>query len=160
LTVRDNCVYLKTLGGLQQVDVILRRQDDDYCDPLELRHDSSLGIAGLVQAVHSQNVAVANALGSGLLESPALMMFLPRLCKYLLGQELRMPSVSSYWCGDQSARQYVLDNLPRMVIKPTFPSGGGPRDPVFAETLSKDALSELRERIMASPTEFVGEDQI
>src|SRR4051812_26120454 len=105
LTVRDNHVFLKTLGGLQQVDVILRRQDDDYCDPLELRHDSSLGIAGLVQAVHSGNVAVANALGSGLLETPALMMFLPRLCRYFLGEELKIPSVNSYWCGDPAARQ-------------------------------------------------------
>ena len=93
LTVRDNKVYLKTLGGLQQVDVIMRRQDDEFCDPLELRTDSALGVAGLVQAVQSGNVAVANALGTGLLETPALMMFLPRLCKHLLVEELRLPSV-------------------------------------------------------------------
>ncbi len=158
LTVRDNHVYLKTLSGLQQVDVILRRQDDDFCDPLELRGDSSLGIPGLVQAIHSNNVAVANALGTGMLETPALMMFLPRLCKHVFGEELQLPSVNSYWCGDSSARQYVFDNLHRMVVKLTFAQGTS--EPIFGETLSREALAELRERIAASPVEFVAEDQI
>jgi uncharacterized alpha-E superfamily protein len=158
LTVRDNHVYLKTLSGLQQVDVILRRQDDDFCDPLELRGDSSLGIPGLVQAVHSGNVAVANALGTGMLETPALLMFLPRLCRHVLGEELKLPSVNSYWCGDAGARQYVLDNLSRMVIKPTFAQGAS--EPIFGETLSSEGLSELRSRIRATPVDFVAEDQI
>ncbi|MES1167117.1 MAG: circularly permuted type 2 ATP-grasp protein, partial [Pseudomonadota bacterium] len=158
LTVRDNHVYLKTLGGLQQVDVILRRQDDDFCDPLELRGDSSLGIPGLVQAVHSGNVAVANALGTGMLETPALMMFLPRLCKHLLGEDLKMPSVNSYWCGDHQSRKYVLDNLHRLVIKPTFPQGIS--EPIFGESLSAQGLADLRARIQATPVDFVGEDQV
>ena len=81
LTVRDERVYLKTLGGLEPVDVILRRLDDDFCDPLELRADSSLGVPGLVQAVRAGNVLVANALGSGVLETPALLAFLPALCR-------------------------------------------------------------------------------
>src|SRR6266851_2236951 len=100
LTVRDRRVFLKLLGGLQPVDVILRRQDDDYCDPLELRRDSFLGVPGLVQAVRAGNVAVANPLGSGLVETPALMAFLPKLCRQLLGEPLKMPSVPSWWCGD------------------------------------------------------------
>ncbi len=103
LTVRDNRVYLKLLGGLQPVDVILRRLDDDFCDPLELRRDSFLGVPGLVQAVRAGNVAVANALGSGLVESPALLAYLPGLCRYLLGEELKMPSVATWWCGDPAA---------------------------------------------------------
>ncbi|HVT80481.1 MAG TPA: circularly permuted type 2 ATP-grasp protein, partial [Phycisphaerae bacterium] len=158
LTVRDNHVYLKTLSGLQQVDVILRRQDDDFCDPLELRGDSSLGIPGLVQAIHSGNVAVANALGTGMLETPALLMFLPRLCKHLFGEELKLPSVNSYWCGDAQARQYVLDNLPRLVIKPTFSQGSS--EPIFGEALTTERLSEMRARILAAPADFVAEDQI
>src|ERR1700681_1109240 len=88
LTVRDTRVFLKLLGGLQQVDVILRRLDDDFCDPLELRSDSFLGVPGLVQAVRAGNVAVANALGSGLVETPALQAFLPALCRRLLGEDL------------------------------------------------------------------------
>ncbi len=103
LTVRDDRVYLKLLGGLQPVDVILRRLDDDYCDPLELRGDSFLGVPGLVQAVRAGNVAVANPLGSGLVETPALLAFLPALCRRLLGEELRMPSVPTWWCGDPTA---------------------------------------------------------
>src|SRR5579864_8622877 len=85
LTVRDNHVYMKTLGGLLPVDVIVRRQDDSYCDPLELRADSMLGVAGLLQAVSAGNVAVANALGSGLLECAAPASFLPALCRHILG---------------------------------------------------------------------------
>ena len=103
LTVRDNRVYLKLLGGLQPVDVILRRLDDDYCDPLELRGDSFLGVPGLVQAVRAGNVAVANALGSGLVETPALLAYLPALCRHLLGEDLKMPSVPTWWCGDPVA---------------------------------------------------------
>jgi uncharacterized circularly permuted ATP-grasp superfamily protein/uncharacterized alpha-E superfamily protein len=158
LTVRDNHVYLKTLGGLQQVDVILRRQDDDFCDPLELRADSSLGVPGLVQAVHSGNVAVANALGSGILETPALMMYLPNLCRHLLGEDLKLPSVGAYWCGDAAARSHVLANLHRMVIKPTFHHGG--YEPVFGESLSQSQLAEWRDRISACPRDYVGEEQI
>ena len=158
LIVRDNYVYLKMLGGLQRVDVILRRQDDDFCDPLELRADSALGIPGLVQAVYSGNVAVANALGSGLAETPALMMFLPAICRRLLDEDLILPSVESFWCGNAESRQFVLDNLSRMVIKPAFV---GSRDkPVFARNLSHDELENLRAGIMASPSNCVGEHYV
>ncbi len=158
LIVRDNHVYLKMLGGLQRVDVILRRQDDDFCDPLELRADSALGVPGLVQAVYSGNVAVANALGSGLAETPALMMFLPAICRRFFGEDLKLPSVESFWCGSATARQYVMDHLPQMVIKPAFSSD---RDkPVFARNLSQSELEQLRERINASPSDYVGEHYV
>src|SRR6185436_284185 len=88
LTVRDRRVYLKTLEGLQPVDVIFRRLDDSFCDPLELRGDSFLGVAGLVDAVRAGNVAVANALGTGVIETAAILPFLPDLCRDLLGAEL------------------------------------------------------------------------
>src|SRR4051794_18801450 len=117
LTVRDNRVFLKVLGGLQQVDVIFRRLDDDYCDPLELRPDSFLGVPGLTHAVRSGTVAVANALGTGLLETPALMAYLPRLCRELLGEDLWLPSVPTWWCGDPEGLGYVLDHLDDVVIK-------------------------------------------
>ncbi len=158
LIVRDNHVYLKMLGGLQRVDVILRRQDDDFCDPLELRADSALGIPGLVQAVYAGNVVVANALGSGLAEMPALMMFLPAICRRLLNEDMILPSVDSFWCGDAGARQYVLDNLPRMVIKPAFISGR--EKPIFGRNLSQDELELLRTRINASPSHYVGEHYV
>src|SRR5208283_6065471 len=87
LTVRDNRVFLKTLEGLQRVDVILRRLDDSFCDPLELRADSFLGVAGLVEAARAGNVTIANALGTGVIETPAILAFLPILCRHLLGEE-------------------------------------------------------------------------
>ena len=129
LTVRDNRVYLKTLGGLLPVDVIVRRQDDQFCDPLELRGDSMLGVPALVQAVRSGNVAIANALGSGLAESPAYAAFLPGLSRLLLDEELKIPTVATWWCGEEEPLQYVLDHLGDLVIKPTFPGTRG--DPIF-----------------------------
>ena len=99
LTVRDRRVFIKTLEGLQQVNVIFRRLDDSFCDPLELRGDSFLGVAGLVDAVRAGNVVVANALGPGVIETAAILPFLPALCRDLLGEELRLPSAPTWWCG-------------------------------------------------------------
>jgi uncharacterized circularly permuted ATP-grasp superfamily protein/uncharacterized alpha-E superfamily protein len=158
LTVRDNAVFIKTLGGLQPVDVILRRQDDNFCDPLELRGDSSLGVPGLVQAVRANNVAVANALGSGTIESPALMSCLPRLARHLLGEDLLLQSVNSWWCGTDDALQHVLSNLHRLVIKHAFP--GAEIEPVFGEMLSRTEREALANEIRANPQAFVGEEQI
>jgi len=158
LTVRDNRVYLKLLGGLQPVDVILRRLDDTYCDPLELRRDSFLGVPGLVQAVRAGNVALANPLGSGLIESPALLAYLPGVCRYLLGEELKLPSVATWWCGDPGALNHVLANLPQMVIKPTVAS---PRsEPIFGEKLSVPELATLAETLKSRPDDFVGQEQL
>jgi len=120
LTARDNKIYLKTLNGLRQVDLIFRRVDGDFCDPLELRTDSMLGVAGLVSAVRAGNVVVANSLGSGVVECEALMGYLPRLCETLLGEELRLPSLATWWCGEETAKSYVLENLDHLVIQRTF----------------------------------------
>ena len=144
LAVRDDRVYLKTLDGLEQVDVILRRQDDGFCDPLELRGESLLGVVGLTQAVRRGNVAVANALGSGLLETPAHVGFLPGMCRELLGEELRMPSVATWWCGEDSARRYVLSHLGELVIKSAFTRCG--ENPVFPAMLDAAARGVARLR--------------
>ena len=111
LTVRDRRVYLKTVEGLQPVHVILRRVDDSFCDPLELRSDSFLGVAGLVDAVNAGNVVVANALGSGVIETAAIMPFLPGLARKLLGEPLKLPSVATWWCGQDYALDWVLNHL-------------------------------------------------
>src|SRR5271170_1946668 len=141
LTVRDNRVYLKTLGGLLPVDVIVRRQDDHFCDPLELRGDSMLGVPGLVQAVRSGQVAIANAFGSGLAESPAYAAFLPGLCKLLLDQELKIPTVATWWCGQEGPLAYVMDHLDSLVLKPTYP--GARSEPIFGANLSADEKKKL-----------------
>src|SRR5205807_396451 len=151
-------VFLKTLGGLHGVDVILRRLNDDYCDPLELRSDSTLGVPGLTQAVRDGNVAVANTLGSGLLQSPAIVPFLPELCRGLLGEELRLPSVTTWWCGDPLSLSHVLANLDRMVIKPAYPTGV--THPVFGESLSAEERAAWADRLRAAPARWVAQDRV
>jgi uncharacterized circularly permuted ATP-grasp superfamily protein len=122
LTIRDRRVFLKTLSALEPVDVILRRLDDDFCDPLELRAESTLGIAALAEAARAGNVTIANALGSGVLEGMAFKPFLPGLSQALLGETLLLPDVASWWCGGdkechygpfapERTRQQTLDRL-------------------------------------------------
>ena len=114
LTVRDRCVFLKTVDGLERVDVILRRVDDSFCDPLELRSDSLLGVPGLVDAVVAGNVKVANALGSGVIETAAIMPFLPGLSRHMTGESLKLPSVATWWCGQSYALDWVSTILIRL----------------------------------------------
>ena len=158
LTVRERCVYLKTVTGLEQVDVILRRVDDGFCDPLELRGDSLLGVSGLVDAVVAGNVAVANALGSGLIESAAIMPFLPGLAGHLLGEGIKLPSVATWWCGQESALDWVLHNLDAVVVKPAFPSRG--MEPVFGSELPEQQRAELIERLRKAPHEYVAQERV
>ena len=158
LTVRDCRVYLKTLSGLQRVDVILRRVDDDFCDPLELYPASFLGVPGLLQAVRDGNVAVANALGSGAVQGPAFQPFLPRLCRHLLGEDLKLPSVETRWCGEPESLRYVIDNLADLVIKPAIPTAGG--EPVFGGALAKADLDALAAKIRARPRDYVAQEQV
>ncbi|HEV2969296.1 MAG TPA: circularly permuted type 2 ATP-grasp protein [Pirellulales bacterium] len=158
LTVRDQRVYLKTLGGLIQVDVILRRVPDDHCDPLELRGGSRAGVPGLLQAVRGGNVVVANALGSGLLEAPALLAFFPRLARHLIGEELRIPSVATWWCGQPAELTHVLENIEQLVIKPAFSLAR--TRPIVGGQLSRGELTELIERIKARPRNYVGQQWV
>ncbi|MGI4828173.1 MAG: circularly permuted type 2 ATP-grasp protein [Janthinobacterium lividum] len=158
LTVRDRCVYLKTVGGLERVDVILRRVDDSFCDPLELRSDSLLGVSGLVDAIVAGNVKVANALGSGLIESAAIMPFLPGLSRHLLGEELKLPSVATWWCGQPKALDWVLEHLESVVVKPAFPSSG--MEPVFGSELPPEEKRKFLERLQARPHEYVAQEQV
>jgi uncharacterized circularly permuted ATP-grasp superfamily protein/uncharacterized alpha-E superfamily protein len=158
LTVRDNRVFLKTLGGLLPVDVILRRQDDDFCDPLELRSDSMLGVPGLMQAVRSGNVSIANALGSGLAESPAYAAFLPSLCRLLLDEELRIPTVATWWCGEKIPLSYAASHLEDLVLKPTFPGTGV--NPIFGSFLAGPERQRLLARVHSQPGKFVAQERV
>ncbi len=158
LTVRNRCVYLKTVTGLERVDVILRRVDDDFCDPLELRSESLLGISGLVDAVVAGNVQVANALGSGLIESAAIMPFLPGLSQHLLGEELKLPSVATWWCGQPQALEWVIDHLDSLVVKPAFPKLG--MEPVFGAELGVAEKEAFLKRLRARPHEYVAQEQV
>ncbi len=156
LTIRDGYVWLKSLVGLQRVDVILRRVDDNYCDPLELREDSRLGVPGLLEVVRRGNVAIANPLGSGILENPGIMPFLPGIAKHFLGQPLKLNSIATWWCGQARELNYVLTNLERLVIKPIYRKPG--EHSVFGHQLSRAQLAAWRERIRARPALYVGQE--
>lgn len=158
LTVRGNEVFLKTLAGLRKVDVILRRQADTLCDPLELSGDSVLGIPGLVQAAIDGEVAIANALGSGLAETPALLPFFPGLCRKLIGEEPRLATLPTLWCGQDKECRQVLAQFERWVIKRAF---CGPREkPVFVKSLSPAERTRLADRIKAEPDQFIAQENV
>jgi uncharacterized circularly permuted ATP-grasp superfamily protein/uncharacterized alpha-E superfamily protein len=157
LAVRDGRLLLKTLSGLEPVDVILRRVDDDWCDPLELRNDSMLGVPGLLGVLRAGNVASANALGSGLLQSPAFLAFLPGLCRHILGEELKLPSIATWWCGQADARQHVLDHLDELTVQPAFRPLAGP--PEGVPRPGAEANGDLRAQIQFRPDLFVGQER-
>ena len=158
LTVWDGRVWLKSLDGLRPVDIILRRVDDTFCDPLELRQDSRLGVAGLLEAIRQGNVIVINPPGSSVLENPGLMPFLPNISKQLIGEDLRLPSVATWWCGHTKQRDYVLANLRELVIKPIHRQLGG--RPVFGTELSNAQLDTLRGQINTDPHLYIGQEHV
>lgn len=158
LTVVDGAVTLKSLAGLQPVDVILRRVDDNFCDPLELREDSFLGVAGLLEAARRQKVAIANPLGSSVLENAGLIPFLPGLAKHFFKEELILPTAATWWCGQPREMHYVLENLSTLVIKPIARQSRS--STVFGDRLSKKELAALRHRIQAQPHLYVGQERV
>lgn len=158
LSVRDGRVWMRTLERMERVDVILRRVDAAYSDPLELRPDSELGVPGLVEACRQGAVSVVNTLGSGVLENPALLAFLPRLAEALLGQELRLPSVPTWWCGEEAGRKHVLAHLDTLVLKPVARAVGA--SAMLGSTLSAAERDDLRCRVEADPAAWVGQEEL
>jgi uncharacterized circularly permuted ATP-grasp superfamily protein/uncharacterized alpha-E superfamily protein len=158
LTVRDDRVWLKTIDGLQRVHAIVRRQDDDYCDPLEMRSDSALGIAGLTECARRGSVLLANALGSGVLESGALLGYLPKLACELLGEELLLPSVATWWLGEPAAFEDAWRNPERLIIKPLERSSS--ERPIVVADLTQAERRDLHARIAARPQHFVAQEWV
>jgi uncharacterized circularly permuted ATP-grasp superfamily protein/uncharacterized alpha-E superfamily protein len=158
LTVRGDTVYLKTLAGLRRVHAILRRLDDDYCDPLELRGDSALGVPGLLGALRAGRVMVSNALGTGVLESAAWLGFLPPIAERLIGEQLLLPEVATWWLGEKPALDYVLANLDRLVFKPTYPNQRF--EPMFGREFEGRARDELVERLRNRPYAYVAQEHV
>ncbi|MBN9383332.1 MAG: circularly permuted type 2 ATP-grasp protein [Chitinophagaceae bacterium] len=159
LVVKDSHVWLKTMGGLERVDVILRRVDDIYCDPLELKEDSQLGIPGLLQAVRSGHVSIANPIGSSVLENPGLMPFLQSIARWFLSEDLRIPTIASWWCGQPKELDYVLAHLPTLVIKKINRNPTGTSS-VDGASLSHRELSEWKQRIRSNPSLYVGQEKV
>lgn len=158
LVVRNGFVWMKSLDGLDRVDVILRRIDDVFCDPVELRSNSQLGVAGLLDVVRSGRVVLANPLGSGVLENPVLLKYLPEISKSLLGREPRLASVNTYWCGDKDDLKFVSANLQNLIIKPIYRGSG--LHSVWGGDLSSSETAELLGRIRDKPQQFVAQERI
>jgi uncharacterized circularly permuted ATP-grasp superfamily protein/uncharacterized alpha-E superfamily protein len=152
LTVRADKLYLKTLAGLERVHAVLRRLDDAYCDPVELRPDSTIGVPGLLQVMRAGNVMIANVPGSAIVETPALHGFLPPIAQSLLGETLALPAVSSWWCGESAAREEAFAQLETAHLLPTWT---GPQASVAPGLeVGELRLSNWRERIERSPDSF------
>ncbi len=156
LRVADGKVWLRSLGHPEPVDVIIRRLDAEWCDPLELRGDSLLGVPGLVEAVRRGSVAVVNTLGSGVLENPALQAFLPEIAQRLLGQHLRLRGVPTRWMGRPEDRREVLAHPEEWLFKPIARTAGEDNTLVWA-TLDEPAQHALRARILANPRRWVAQ---
>ncbi len=158
LTVRNGLVWMKSLSGLSRVDVILRRVDDFFCDPAELKSDSYLGVPGLLEVIRSGKVVVANPLGSGILESPVFLKYLPAISQALTGQDLQLPNVATWWAHDPLDREYIFDNLSKLIIKPVFKKSG--QHNVLGSELSPSELDQLRQNIQQRPLKYVAQEFI
>ena len=161
LTMRAGRIHVRTIAGLKRADVIWRRIDADSADPLELNGGSRLGVPGLVDAVRSGQVVVGNALGSGVMEAPALMSFLPMLAKRLTGEALTLPTIATWWCGQPRQQRETIERIDQLAIEhafgetiPGFPGG----NPVVASTLSPADKQRLTEAIAARGIDFVGQE--
>ncbi len=155
LLVHENVVYMRTTAGLERVDVIYRRIDDDFLDPLAFRPDSILGVAGLFNAYRAGKVALANAIGTGVADDKALYAYVPEIIRYYLGEEPILPNVDTYLLRDDSQRRYVLEHLDELVVKAVGESGGygmliGPHSTV-------EERDEFRRRIIAEPRNYIAQ---
>lgn len=158
LVVRDGFLWMKSLQGLKRIDVVLRRVDDAYTDPLELREDSHLGVAGLLDVVRRKNVSIINPVGSGVIENPGLIPFMPGIAKYFLNESLILPQIASWWCGQEQEKKYVLDNLSQLVIKKIDRTN---RESIhFAEFMTSSELNDLKKEIERSPYSYVAQEKI
>lgn len=155
LLVHDNIVYTRTTAGLKRVDVIYRRVDDDFLDPLTFRASSMLGVAGLINAYRAGNVALANAVGTGVADDKAVYAYVPKIIRYYLGEDPILPNVETFLLDNDSDKRYVLEHLDQLVVKAVGESGGygmliGPHSTVAER-------ADFRERIIANPRNYIAQ---
>ncbi|SBS28915.1 hypothetical protein MSP8887_00997 [Marinomonas spartinae] len=158
LTVRNGAVWMKSLNGLARVDVILRRVEDARCDQAELRADSMLGVPGLLEVARAGNVVIANPLGSGLLESPVLLKYLPAISQFLTGQQLALPSVPTWWAGDPMDLEYITNHINQLIIKPI--ARRADKKSIYGHTLDEKQCQETIEKIKKAPHLYVAQSYI
>jgi uncharacterized circularly permuted ATP-grasp superfamily protein len=158
LVVRDDFVYMTTTKGLHRIDVIYRRVDDDFIDPLIFRKDSLLGTPGLFNAYKKGNVVLVNAPGTGVADDKAVYAYIPRIIKFYLDEEMILPNVQTHICAEESERKYVIENIHNLVVKQTDASGGygmliGPKS-------AKKEQQEFIEKIKRNPRNYIAQPMI
>ena len=161
LTVRDGFLHMRTIAGLKRADVVLRRIDSDFADPLELNARSQLGVPGLVNVLREGGVTMANALGSGVVETPVMMSFMPKLCRKVLGEELKLSNIATWWCGQQREAKAVLARLDEMALVGAFGNavpGGLRYQSVIGATMAPEHKAALREAIGRRGIDYVGQE--
>lgn len=158
LLVKNNQLWLKSLNGLRKVDTLLRRVDSQYCDPLELRNDSQLGVAGLVNVIRKHNLSMINPIGVGILENIGLNPFMKNIAKYLLNEELILPQIATWWCGQKNELDFVLKNIKNLIIKKIDRTDN--IEVHFANKLNDEDLKNLIEKIQNNPHYYVGQEII
>ncbi len=158
LLVKNNQLWLKSLNGLRRVDTILRRVDSQYCDPLELKHDSQLGVAGLVNVLREDNLSMINPIGVGILENIGLNPFMKNIAKYFLDEDLILPQIATWWCGQKKELEFVLENIKNLLIKKIDKTDN--IEIYFAAKLNDLELQKLIEKIKKNPNYYVGQEVI
>ena len=163
LVVEDGQVMVRTVAGLKPVSVLWRRMDASFADPLELRFDSRIGTPGLVEALRRGSISMVNAAGSGILETRAFAAFMPRLSRAILGEDLELPGIATWWCGQEQERQHVLDHFDDMMIGPAWSTSlaidDHPRTALGAQ-LTPERARELRQRMASRGIDFVGQEPV
>ena len=155
LIVDGGVVYMKTIRGLKRVDVMYRRIDDEFIDPLSFRRDSLLGVPGLMGAYRAGNIALANAIGNGVADDKAIYSYVPAFIRYYLGEDPILPNVPTHLCSDPKEMTYVLDHLPELVVKAVGESGG--YGMLIGPAASRSKIEEFRVRIIANPRNYIAQ---
>jgi uncharacterized circularly permuted ATP-grasp superfamily protein len=158
LVVRERRVYMRTTTGLQPVDVIYRRIDDDFLDPTVFRPDSMLGVPGLVNAYRAGTVALANSIGTGVADDKVIYAYVPKLIRYYLGEEPILPNVNTYLASEVSDRRFILDNIDRLVVKAANEAGG--YGMLIGPAASKEECARFRAQVAANPRNYIAQDPI
>ena len=158
LVVRDAQVFMRTTGGLVPVDVIYRRIDDDFLDPAVFRPDSMLGVPGLVAAYRAGRVSLANSIGTGVADDKVIYAYIPKVIKYYLDQDPILPNVNTYLASDPSDRKFILENMPRLVVKSANEAGG--YGMLIGPAATEAEVADFRAKVAAQPRNFIAQDPI
>ena len=158
LLVKNNHLWLKSLKGLRRVDTLIRRVDAQYCDPLELKNNSHLGVAGLVNVMREDNLSMINPIGVGILENIGLNPFMKNIAKFLLDEELLLPQIATWWCGQKKELDFVLENLKNLIVKKIDRTDN--IEIYFGNKLNESQLLQLKEKIEKTPQYYVGQEII